>query len=97
MHARKSLLFNKGPTWMKKDSSKCDLAMGSFDGTEGCELVGLYILNELCEKYGRLNIRLYRDGGFAISSNILRPETDRIRKKSNECFQETLPHHHNPN
>ena len=47
MHARKSLLFdNWGTAWSKKDT------MGSFDGAEVCELVGLYILSILSRKYG---------------------------------------------
>ena len=45
-HARKSLLFNDEKTWMKKQNdSLFDVTMGSFDGAEVCELVGLYILN----------------------------------------------------
>ena len=53
MHARKSLLFDKGTAWSKKDSDNTfDVAMGSFDEDEVCELVGLYILSILSRKYG---------------------------------------------
>ena len=35
MHARKSLLFDKGTPWKKKDKdSLFDVTMGSFDGAE---------------------------------------------------------------
>ena len=45
MHCRKSLLFNNLDIWTKKEGSKdFDVTIGSFDGTEICELVGLYIL-----------------------------------------------------
>ena len=35
--------------------------MGSYDGAEICDLVGLYILQVLGEKYGKDKIGLYRD------------------------------------
>ena len=35
--------------------------MGSFDGAEIWEVVGLYIQNKLGEKYGKERIGLYRD------------------------------------
>ena len=38
----------------KKESNKdFDVTMGSFDGAEVCELVGLYILHILSTKYGK--------------------------------------------
>ena len=43
LHARKSLLFNKNEVWVKKDNPDFDVTMGSFDGAEVCELVGLYL------------------------------------------------------
>eukprot|EP00794_Sanderia_malayensis_P007476 gene7476-biopygen6026 len=88
MHARKSLLFNKGTTWVKKDSNMFDVTMGSFDGAEICELVGLFILNQLCTKYGRDNIGLYRDDGLAIFKNITGPQADRIRKDITKHFKQ---------
>ena len=48
MHCRKSLLFFGNETGKKKSTKSCfDLTMGSFDGAEICELVGLYILSNL--------------------------------------------------
>ena len=62
VHSRKSLLFNSNNIWIKKDSDPYfDLTMGSYDGAEICELVGLYILQVLGEKYGKDKIGLYRD------------------------------------
>ena len=67
-HARKSVLFNDdGKPWTKKDSNSLfDVTMGSYDGAEICELVGLFILNKLAQKFGKENIGLYRDDGLAI-------------------------------
>ena len=40
-HAKKSLLFNNGTPWSKKNShDSFDVTKGSFDGAETCELVG---------------------------------------------------------
>ena len=41
-----SLLFVKGSPWVKR-SSEWDVTMGSFDGAETCELVGLFMLDQL--------------------------------------------------
>ena len=65
-HARKSLLFHKNQSWSKRNTdSVFDVTMGSFDGAEVCELVGLFILNSLQERFGE-NVGLYRDDGLAV-------------------------------
>jgi hypothetical protein len=72
-HARKSLLFGNGKLCMdKKDGSNSlfDVTMGSFDGAEICELVGLFILNHLRTRFGKGNIGLYRNDGLAIIKSI---------------------------
>jgi len=48
-HARKSLLFNSGESWMKKGDSLFDVTMGAFDGAEVCELVGCFLLHLITE------------------------------------------------
>ena len=40
--------------------------MGSYNGAEIWELVGLFILNNLGQKFGKENIGLYGDDGLAI-------------------------------
>ena len=56
MHSRKSLLFDSNFAWIKKNNSSFDVTMGSYDGAEVCELVGLFILNRLSNEYGKENI-----------------------------------------
>ena len=56
------------------------MTMESFDGAELCELVDLYILHILDEKYGKDRIGLYRDNRLACSGYISEPLADRIRK-----------------
>ena len=64
--ASKSLLFHKNRTWSKRNTDTTfDVTMGSFDGAEICELVGLFILNSLEERFGK-NVGLYRDDGLAV-------------------------------
>ena len=61
--------------------------MGSFDGAEICELVGLYILYILSTKYGKDLNGLYRDDGLACFKNICGPPADRIRKDFINIFR----------
>ena len=70
----KTLLFNK------EGNKDFDVTMGSFDGTEICELVGLYILYILSTKYGRNHNGLYRNDELACFENVWDPKADRIRK-----------------
>ncbi len=51
--ARKSLLFNKGQAWVKKEGDTFDVTMGAYDGAEVCEIVGSYILHQIGSKYNR--------------------------------------------
>ena len=64
-----------------------DVTMGSFDGAEICEVVGLYILHELGEKYGKERIGLYRDDGLACFENASDPEVERIKKAFIKLFK----------
>ena len=63
--------------------------MGSYDGAEVCELVGLYILNKLCKKYSRkASIGLYRDDGLAALKRIGPRSADKIRKEFSAIFED---------
>lgn len=58
--------FNVEKTWTKNNSNTLfDVTMGSYDGAEVCELVGLFILTNLGKKFGKDNSGLYRDDGLA--------------------------------
>ena len=62
--------------------------MGSFDGAELCELVGLFLLSGLASIIGKSNVGLYRDDGLAILENTPGPDTERIKKKIIKFFQQ---------
>ena len=66
-HSRKTLLFWQDSAWVKKDGHEdFDIPMGFYDGTEICELVGIYIQNKLCKLMNRKDFGLYRDDGLGI-------------------------------
>ena len=81
--ARKSVLFIKDRTWVKKSGNELfDVTMGRFDGAETCKLVSLYLLNILSKLLGNDNVRLYRDDGLAEIKNISGPALSKTRKTS---------------
>ena len=89
MHARKSLLFKGNAAWVKKGNENMfDVTMGSYDGAEICELVGLYILSELNAIHGDGSIGLYRDDGLGAFNNISGPQADKLRKDITKCFKD---------
>ena len=40
--------------------------MGSYDGSKACELIGLFLLNNLAERFGKESVGLYRDDSLLI-------------------------------
>ena len=50
---------------------------GSFDRTDLCELVGLYLLDILRIEFGHNKIGLYRDDGLSCFQNLSGPEYER--------------------
>ena len=87
MHVRKSLLFDNNTSWIKKDgASMFDVTMGSFDGAEICELIGLFVLYKLNEKFKRGNIGLYRNDGLAAVKNLNGRAADKTRREFTKIF-----------
>ena len=79
-HSRKSLLYNNGIPWVKKEETDFDVTMGAYDGAEICELIGIFMLSLLGTKYDSDNIGLYRDDGLRIFRNVSGPELEKIKK-----------------
>ena len=61
--------------------------MGSFDGAEVCEPIGLFLLNNLSEKYRKNNVGLYRDDGLVLLTNATGPQSERTRKDVTREFK----------
>ena len=70
-HRRKSLLFHNNVAWKKKTIANCfDVTMGSYDGAEVCELVGMFILSKLGNIIDKKNTGLYHDNGLVVLRNM---------------------------
>ena len=88
MHCRKSLLFFGNETWKKKSTESCfDVTMGSFDGAEICELVGLYIQSNLENILPKTNFGLYRYDRLIILRNLNGQQMDKKRKTIIKMFK----------
>ncbi|CAH3168379.1 unnamed protein product [Pocillopora meandrina] len=61
--------------------------MGSFDEAEVCELIGLFLLNNLSEKYGKNNVGLYRDDELVLLRNASGPQSEWTRKEIRREFK----------
>ena len=57
-----------------------DVSMGTYDGAEVCELVGLFLLEKLSPLISREKVGLYRDDDIAVVKNSNGPMLDRLRK-----------------
>ena len=85
-NATKSILFHNNKAWSKKNSTSenealFDIAMGSYHGAEVCELVGLYMLNDLSKIITNGQVGLYRDDGLALIPKQSGSITERLKKK----------------
>ena len=86
--ARKSLPYSKEISWQKKNIDLFDVTMGAYNGAEVCELVGLFLLNNLANKFEKISVFLYRDDRLALFKNINGHRADKIRKEFHQLFKE---------
>ena len=87
-HSRRSLLFNEGEAWVKRDEENFDVTMGAYDGAEVCELVGIYLQSLIGEKYNIRDFGLYRDDGLAVFRNVSGPQSEKIKIILTKIFKE---------
>ena len=83
LHAKRSLLYYKGSPWVKKENADFDVGMGSFDGAECCDIVGMYLLSQL-QDLG-INVGLYRDDLLA-SSRLTKRQNELVKQKVSRIF-----------
>ena len=90
LHCRKSFLFCEKQPWTKIGLENFDVPMGSYDGAEICELVGLYILHKLTSgespMFEKEKCGIYRGDGLTIikikgSRRIAQNEIDPMLRK----------------
>ena len=80
--AQKSVLYNDGGRWPKKEGDSLYITIGGYDGAEVCELIGIYMLHLKGKKYDSKNIGLYRDDGLAVFKNVSEPASEKEKKKT---------------
>ena len=79
-NSRKSLLFSGGKAWQKSNDGTFDVTMGSYDGAEICELVGLFLLSQITLKIDKKFVGLYRDDGLS-ALDVTGPQAEKLKKQ----------------
>ena len=74
-------------TWIKSNGSLFDVTMGSFDGAEVCELVGLFILDQCKQHFPLLDLGLYRDDALGAHNNMPGPKLEQMKKQLIQIFK----------
>ena len=74
----------------KKNNPEFDVTMGSFDGAETSELVGLYLLSKVSKIIDNAHLGLYLDDGLALITNCNGRKLDRIRTFKDEGLKITV-------
>ena len=80
---RQSILYGTNSQPWTKKTSNFDVTMGSLDGAEISELIGLYMLNEAKNNISGLcsaNNGLYRDDGLIMLGKCSGPRREKIIK-----------------
>ena len=80
-------MYTEDEPWIKKQSNNFDVTIGSYDGAEVCELIGIFMLSLIGDKYNPNNIGLYRDGGLAVFKNTSGPQSEKITKTFQRMFK----------
>ena len=62
--------------------------MGSYDGAEICESVGIYLFFLFANIINKNNFGLYRDNGLILLRKVNRQNIDPIKKKVIKIFKE---------
>ena len=83
------MLFYKNEPWKKKDSDRCfDVTMGSYDGAELCEFIGIHLLSQLRITINKNDCGISKNDGLMIQEYINGQQTDQLRKKIIKIFKE---------
>ena len=90
MACRKSILFNDGRAWTKKEKN-FDVTMGVQDGAEIAELTGIYFLQHVNDSLSKMEQKahtgLYRDDGLIYIEDTNGPLLNRIEKALHRIFK----------
>ena len=84
LQARKSLLYNEGEPWIKKQNN-FGISMGSYNRAEVCELIGISRLSLIDNKYNPTNTRLHRDDRLPVFENTNGRNLKRLKRLFQKC------------
>ena len=84
--ARKPIMVFDGKYWTKQKNPNFDVAMGSYDGAEICDLCGLFLLAELNKLRLNATFGSYKDDGLGVSTASPR-QIENIKKKICELYK----------
>ena len=85
LQTKKAFLFADNKPWIKKGNKVFNVTMGSWDGAEVADLVGLYLLSQLTDL--SLDVGLYRDDGLGVCKLPPR-QAELVKKKLCRIFKE---------
>ena len=94
-NASQSVLLYNDELWIKKKDSKSpafDITMGGYHGAEVCELVGLFMLNEITAFVPKHTVGLYRDDGLMVIRKQTGFKTEKLKQKLHQ-FAKTIGLH----
>ena len=63
-----------------------DVTVGSYDGREVCNLIGMFALSKLPKQYSRCDIGLYRANGLAVFRGMSGSMAEGTKKDINKYF-----------
>ena len=75
--------------WVNKDNPDFDVTMGSYDGAEVCELLGVYILDILKKELGHDKTGLFRDDILGCFQSLSGPVSQKVKKKLCKNFKQS--------
>ena len=62
--------------------------MGSLDGAETSEIIGIYLLGKIKKIIPQQQLGLYRDDGLAVINNTNAQKLDKLMKDLHELFKQ---------
>ena len=80
MQSKKSYLYTGTTPWVKKGDQNFDIGMGAYDGAESCDLIGLFLLDQIANRIKDIDAGLYRDDGLAVAKSTPR-NNEKLRQK----------------
>ena len=87
MQSKKSYLYARNKPWVKKGDKNFDVGMGAFDSAESCDIVGLYLLDQLSNRIKELEVGIYRDDALGVVETTAR-NAEKIRQKIIQIMSE---------